>query len=55
MKCPKCGTRIKDDEIARHFAAKGGASKSEAKQAAARLNGKKGGRPRKAAPNADPW
>jgi hypothetical protein len=33
--------------IARGFARKGGAAKSEAKAAAARANGAKGGRPRK--------
>lgn len=36
-----------DEPWVRHFAARGGRAKSEAKAAAVRENGKKGGRPRK--------
>jgi hypothetical protein len=39
--------------MASQFAAKGGAAKSEAKAAAARANGLKGGRPKKAQPKAE--
>jgi hypothetical protein len=44
MKCPHCGKKISDYEIAKHLAQKGGSSKSEAKAAASRVNGLKGGR-----------
>ena len=50
IKCPHCGTTIDATEFAkeavRKSAARGGAAKTPAKQAASRENGKKGGRPR---------
>lgn len=48
MKCPHCLKNISDKLIARHLASKAGSVKSEAKATAARENGKKGGRPKKA-------
>lgn len=48
MNCPHCNRPISDALIAKHLAAKGGTSTSDAKRAAARLNGRKGGRPKKA-------
>jgi uncharacterized protein YdaU (DUF1376 family) len=45
MKCPKCGYRITRKRIKSEFSKIG----SERKAAAARENGKKGGRPRKGA------
>jgi hypothetical protein len=38
---------VEDTDLARHLASKGGSSKSEAKAASCRENGKKGGRPKK--------
>ena len=48
MKCPHCGNEIdlEPAEAAKHM----GRSTSEAKAKAARLNGMKGGRPRKEKP-----
>jgi hypothetical protein len=45
MICPHCNQPISDEEIAKHFASKGGSAKTEAKRQASRTNGKKGGRP----------
>jgi len=44
MQCPHCSKEIPDADLARHLAAKGGSSTSDAKQKASRENGKKGGR-----------
>jgi hypothetical protein len=44
MLCPHCNQDIDDRDIARHLAAKGGGSRSEAKIAACRLNASIGGR-----------
>jgi hypothetical protein len=46
MKCPNCGHEI-EVPTASDMGKIGGASKSKAKQKAARENGKKGGRPKK--------
>jgi hypothetical protein len=46
MQCPHCREEIADELLARHLAAKGGASKSEAKRLASARNGKLGGRPK---------
>jgi CHC2 zinc finger len=46
LECPHCKKKIRDRAVARYLAAKGGASKSPAKAAAARANGKLGGRPK---------
>jgi len=43
MICPHCLKEIPDDLLAKHLAAKGGRSTSEAKKQAARINGRKGG------------
>ena len=43
MKCPHCKKEIPASECARHM----GSIKSPAKAEAARINGRKGGRPRK--------
>jgi hypothetical protein len=45
MKCPHCDHEIPDNDIAKHFAGKGGASTSGTKKESSRENGKKGGRP----------
>lgn len=54
--CPACGGSgskaspwqfLSDKMLAREFGRIGGSTKSEAKSAASRLNGRKGGRPRK--------
>lgn len=50
MECPHCKAMIPDQDIAKYLAGKGGASTSDAKRAAAALNGKKGGRPKKVTP-----
>lgn len=47
MICPHCGKRISKKQAASAM----GKSKSEAKQNAARENGKLGGRPKKVKPN----
>lgn len=47
MKCPRCGFVITKKRAASAM----GKSKSEAKQNAARENGKRGGRPRKVKPD----
>lgn len=47
MKCPHCSKEIKDGLIAAHIGRRGGSRTSEAKRAAVRANGRKGGRPRK--------
>ena len=46
--------RILGDSMLRAFASRGGASTSEKKAAAARANGRKGGRPRKKRPAKEP-
>lgn len=51
MKCPCCNHEIPDHDIAKYLASKGGHSTSDAKKEAAKLNGKKGGRPKKEATN----
>lgn len=48
MKCPHCGKELDLEALRRELMAEQGRAKSEAKQAASRENGKKGGRPRKA-------
>jgi hypothetical protein len=48
MKCPHCGKIITQKEIASHL----GHIRSERKSIAARENGKKGGRPKRADKNA---
>lgn len=45
MKCPHCNKEIPADLIASALGRKGGQSRSPAKQAASRENGKKGGHP----------
>lgn len=47
MKCPCCNHEISDQDIAKYLATKGGKATTDAKKAAAKLNGKKGGRPKK--------
>jgi|2_EtaG_2_1085320.scaffolds.fasta_scaffold133863_2 hypothetical protein len=55
MKCPHCKKEIKESDIAKHFASRGGKaggkiggkSKSEKKKLSSRLNGMLGGRPKK--------
>lgn len=47
MDCPHCGKEIPEDLLKKDHAARAGRAKSEAKSAAARANGAKGGRPRK--------
>tara|TARA_Y100001938_G_C7880341_1_gene324682 strand:+ start:280 stop:444 length:165 start_codon:yes stop_codon:yes gene_type:complete len=51
MKCPHCKKEIKESEIAKHFASKGGKVggkvRNEKRAAASRANGKLGGRPKK--------
>ena len=47
MNCKKCKAKIQDKAIVAEAARINGRKKSEAKSAAARANGKKGGRPRK--------
>ena len=47
MKCPHCNTELTPEEVAKMLGKLGGRSTSEAKQKAARENGKKGGRPKK--------
>lgn len=46
MRCPHCKKTISNRRIAKHWASLGGKSKSDLKAAAARENGKKGGRPK---------
>lgn len=46
MKCPHCKKPIPAELIARAFASKGGSATSDAKTAAAKANGAKGGRPK---------
>jgi hypothetical protein len=50
MKCPKCGYRIPKKAARKAMASELGKIKSEKRSAAARENGKKGGRPRKVYP-----
>jgi hypothetical protein len=47
MQCPHCREEIADELLAHHLAAKGGASKSEAKRLASARNGRLGGRPKR--------
>ena len=47
MICPKCGEKITIPDTISDVAKKGGLTKTDAKSAAARENGKKGGRPKK--------
>lgn len=46
--CPRCGASIDASAIIRQATARAGRAKSPAKSAAARANGRKGGRPRNA-------
>ena len=52
MKCPKCGYRFQPAEAARLLGQRGGSAKSEAKAAASRENGRKGGRPKRVSSSA---
>jgi len=47
MNCPTCKTPIPDKTILKEAASINGSKTSKAKQNSSRLNGKKGGRPRK--------
>jgi hypothetical protein len=47
MTCPHCGAQIAPEIIAASLGALGGSVTSPEKAAAARENGKKGGRPKK--------
>ncbi len=47
MTCPHCGKELSTEEIKAIWAAYNGSKNSDAKRAASRENGKKGGRPKK--------
>lgn len=46
MICPHCKKKISAKNLAKAFASVGGSASTEAKAKAARMNGKKGGRPK---------